>query len=373
MSNTFDYMNYPKPNPLSVSAGQGIRADKFDPVLEAANWCAGVYGHFDVVTAGWPAIDSVWSATETDTAYGTDPQAEFRIQPLPGSESGAQTVNVKIVVIAPTLAGNFGELEFRGGAASTALAITGGGIYVTYVDLDYSIAGGEYCDLKVFAKADPGMEVTISGLNVSFEPDSSPLPAGFMSDGIVPFAVGNPVGGETGTPDEPLSADIMKALADNLDILESRKHQFWQWSSWRRSSDSIKDARLPGIPNSVVVPAWIKPRTGPDRTLKCWIRASGEVSAEAWVVVSVGGVFYPIEQHVRRTIEVVGGAVNWYSVDLPLKHDSHGLAPGMPPNYETMAITVWPFPTGLNEDADFPSAKSRMTTAKVLSISIWGS
>ena len=368
---------YPKPNPLNVSAGKAIRsasaldpgANGFgvDPLFQSANWLLANFGHRDVVTACWPRIDGVWQATETALAFGA-PNAVYRIPKVPGLTSITVTFVVPVVggFIVPE-----GEIEFHGGGAVANFVVVAPGIYTGSVALDFGVL--DYATVFIYAKTNAGKTFYLESLDLSYAPASSPMPSGVRAeDGAIAFDEGQ------FDPDQPLTAEAMHALFDDIDAIESVKQTYAQWSVWRINGDApaAADVRLHSIPNTWVVPVWRKPDNPAiaEETLKAWVRLEGLGTAATQVVICVGAGYNPNLQ-TRVVIPVnAGAAENWYEVDVPVKHDLR-VATGMPPGYDTMVISIWPNSStsdGSNLEQTIPTNADKLSTALIRSVCIWG-
>lgn len=356
-------------DPGDLMAGQGIRAARVQPLLDASNFITAHIG------SGTPRI------SQTFPRRGSGPTGVLRYT------SGASALvcrwdipdtrgetSVDCYIVGSSVGGG-GTVEFRSltaGAVTAATAIPSAKGLVGPLALTIDTSSddeqvGMYLDAT-------GGAIVVDSVLVVVPPKSSPLPAGIDATGCVAFDASEL------QADEPLSADIAAALRANLAAARDVPHVYWNWSGMASTVAGADAAYMRAIPHCMTAPVWM------------------DADREAWDLdVRATALRTGDDQHIRlfaatgpRVEDIVGaceilvasGASGLVRVSGTLRVSRRRVLTKTPRGVDSILLWMWPemlWP-GVGDIVAAQTWWQRqtggdptlLTTAKVTSLAVWG-
>jgi len=348
---------YPAPDPLGVSAGQPLDSASVAPLFSSANWVRAHLGAREVVSQAFPFTDGASIYQDSKAAF-----AGGLVWRVPEVTRSRTTLDCRVYAGGP--AGS--EVRFRSatGADTATINVTGAAKWHS-ATLDYDPSGDGYDTITMDSHSDGVTPMTIESVALLAQRLSSPLAVGKdAADSFVAFDDGEYAVGEG------LSSDGMARLRTDLGAVRDTP-QVYVMHSAAASVDGLEGV-LQSRPHVWAAPVWVA-STQNHWDLDVHVRATGLVGVASQVVVSAGTRYIP-PGRVEAVISVPSGAAEaWYSTTLRLVNNpGNRVVNGMPAGYETVVLTVWPVGTGWYASNKIGLDTTRMTTAAVNSVCIWG-
>lgn len=254
-------------------------------------------------------------------------------------------------------AGASGTVRFRSVTADDTvdLAIGGARAWVVGTGLTCDFSAG-YEDIEMYVSGAGGSDTSVYSAHVDFPAMSSPMSAPSSTDGYVPFDDAEV------DDDEPLSADFMGRLRDNVDELLTRQRVVFAWSGLVNTSAGGAAAQaMPTYPHSILVPVH-RGTTRRARKVRVWVRSINAGGSDLAVKVLARGRSPRLDDaRTVGSITVPAGTASaaWFSgdVSLPEEYDFEAVGVGHP------CVRLGVIPE--------PSTHAKASTAPIWSMSAW--
>lgn len=338
---------WPPVEPAVYAPGETIRATDWQRLADASNYLA-AHHHARCI------VQEYFDPPLTDAGAGWLQMCEWRIPERPGITTADSRVNISRDPAQPL------TLEWRSVNAGGALACGAGAVARGWVSasglaLDF---GPGYETIQLWGFGDAANPLTTYTAALRYLSRTSPLAAGTVG-GTVAFDANELAA------DEPLSADAIRLLNDNLTAMLGYDQVYAQWSAVTNVASPI--AQMPTWLHRVWVPHH-SGAEGAGLTVRVYVRTRNVTGATERVRIYHGGDSPRTADHTDIDVAGPAGTVAWYVKDIRLGYSE---IRGLPRGIRLSQLGIAPVPT----DAAFPAGadfSGHLSTAEILSVSAWG-